>query len=163
MKLNYLGSTGTPVVNVTKSTISATNALSKFPQQQDAFVQRQASKTQHEVSCVSKKKKFPIHSQTHFSAGIQPFNNNKTVAGKHAEEHTSMRHIIPRLHRVNYHISLSLKRYIKGLHHGICVCSSPKSRDSRITDLATRHGTASNNEQCGFEFVPSRQLLPKSQ
>ncbi|CAN6999036.1 unnamed protein product [Brassica rapa subsp. trilocularis] len=26
------------------------------------------------------------------AAGNQPFNNNKTVAGKHAEEHTSMRH-----------------------------------------------------------------------
>lgn len=28
---NYLSSTGTPVVNVTKATISAMNALSKFP------------------------------------------------------------------------------------------------------------------------------------
>ncbi|CAF1763795.1 unnamed protein product [Brassica napus] len=73
---NYLSSTGTPVVNVTKATISAMNALSKFP------------RTNRMLSRNAKLLKRNIRLQ----ACIQPFNNNKTVAVKHAEEHTSMRH-----------------------------------------------------------------------
>ncbi|KAF3502512.1 hypothetical protein F2Q69_00041539 [Brassica cretica] len=68
----YLGSTGTPVVNVTKATISATNALSKFPR-------------------------------------------NKKMLSHNAKL-----------------LKRNMRRYIKGLHHGICFCSSPKSHGSRI-------------------------------
>ncbi|CAN6841554.1 unnamed protein product [Brassica oleracea] len=73
---NYLSSTETPVVNVTKATISAMNAFSKFP------------RTNRMLSRNAKLLKRNIR----LAAGIQPFNKNKTVAVKHAEEHTSMRH-----------------------------------------------------------------------
>ncbi|KAG5397608.1 hypothetical protein IGI04_019422 [Brassica rapa subsp. trilocularis] len=92
---NYLSSTGTPVVNVTKATISAMNALSKFPRT-NRMLSRNAKLLKRNIRLVvfPKKRNFPfIHKPSSLqAAGNQPFNNNKTVAGKHAEEHTSMRH-----------------------------------------------------------------------